>query len=217
MCNGVKNGDVLQAGYSVATVKTGDALGDAVDTFSCRGVVVDAAEAMHAAIGHTRIRRVHTPTRIHNHPNRVQLRMRRPKNILVPVKEQARRIEVVLRVLRVPDLILQSRLGQLHGLLVLFRRLDELGVDVCGDHGQEPRRAAHRHRGVAPEGLLSVRCSPRSGGCSSARGCPSTQGTTSPGDVRSRATTRRSGHLVSTREVRELQSQRNAMASVATH
>ena len=162
------------------------------------------SKSMDATFGNTRIRGVHTPTRIHDHPNRVQLRMRRPKNILISIKKQSSRIEVVLRVLRVPDFILQSRLGQLHGLFILFGRLDELGVDVCGDHGQAPRRAAHRHRGVAPEGLLSARCSPRSGGCSSARGCPSTQGTTSPGDVRSRATTRRPGHLVSTREARRL-------------
>ena len=125
--------------------------------------------------------RVHTPTRIHNHPNRVQLRMRRPKNILVPVKEQARRIEVVLRVLRVPDLVLQSRLGQLHGLLILFGRLDELGGRLrCGESEEEPRRAAHRHRGnVAPEGRRAA-VLPWSGGCSSARGCPSTQGTPLP-------------------------------------
>ena len=37
------------AGYSVVTVKTGEALGAAVDTLACRGVVVDAADAMHAA------------------------------------------------------------------------------------------------------------------------------------------------------------------------
>mmetsp|Transcript_8183 Transcript_8183/g.25674 ORF Transcript_8183/g.25674 Transcript_8183/m.25674 type:complete len:200 (-) Transcript_8183:9-608(-) len=158
------------------------------------------AKAMHAAIGHTRIRRVHAAARVDDHADRIQLRMRRSKNILVPVKEQARGIEVVLRVLRVPDFILQSRLGQLHGFFILFGRLDELGGRLCRCEEEEPcdaHRPHRRRRGGAPR-------PPRRRCCSSARGCPSTQGTISPGGVRSRATTRRPGHLVSTREARRL-------------
>ena len=80
-----------------------------VDQLSLHPRVYCTSKSMDATIGNTRIRGVHTPTRIHNHPNGIQLRMRRPKNILISIKKQSSRIEVVLRVLGVPDLVLERR------------------------------------------------------------------------------------------------------------
>ena len=108
---------------------------------------------MDAAIRDTRLRRVHTPTRIHDHPDRVQLRMGRSKNILISIKEQARGIEVVLRIFGIADLVLQRRLGELHRFFVLFTRLDELGLDFCWEEEEEPWSA---HRGAYAPAAASV-------------------------------------------------------------
>ena len=74
-------------------------------------------------------------------------------------------------------------------------RLDELGVALWEE--EEEPCDAHRHRGVAPAARAAGPHWYCFGGLPRSPRYP-------PGDVRSRATTRRRGHLVSTRGARSL-------------